>query len=122
MRREGARLCRARGEDPAADKAALRRSQALSDLIDTFLTEHAVDKRKASTVAWYRHGLEHVVKPALGHLKPESVTRQNIARLHSSMRQTPAQANRVLARIGALYGWAAKSGYVAEGYNPARGN
>jgi integrase len=111
----------AHGEDPAADKIALRQSQLLSDLIDTFLAEHAVAKRKASTAAWYRHGLQRVVKPALGHLKPEKVTRQDIARLHSSMRHTPAQANRVLARIGALYSWAAKAGYVAEGYNPARG-
>jgi integrase len=111
----------AHGEDPAAHKAALRRSQPLSDLIDAFLAEHAEAKRKASTAAWYRHGFERVVKPALGHMKPDKVNRQDIVRLHSSLRDTPAQANRVLARIGALYGWAAKAGYVPGGCNPARG-
>jgi hypothetical protein len=40
----------AHGEDPAADKAALRRSQPLSELIEAFLAEHAVAERKASTV------------------------------------------------------------------------
>jgi integrase len=111
----------AHGQDPVADKAAMRRSQPLSDLIEAFLTEHAEAKRKASTAAWYRHGLERVVKPSFGHMKPNMVTRQDIARLHMSTRETPAEANRVLARICALYGWAAKAGYVPEGYNPARG-
>jgi hypothetical protein len=41
--------------------------------------------------------------------------------LHSSLRDTPVQANRVLAMIGALYGFAARAGYVPEEYNPARG-
>jgi integrase len=41
--------------------------------------------------------------------------------LHSSLRDTPVQANRVLAMIGALYGFAAGAGYVPEGFNPARG-
>jgi integrase len=49
------------------------------------------------------------------------VTRQDVARLHSSLRDTPVQANRVLAMIGALYGFAARAGYVPEEYNPARG-
>jgi integrase len=41
--------------------------------------------------------------------------------LHSSLHETPVQANRVLAMLCALYGFAARAGYVPEGYNPARG-
>ncbi len=111
----------AHGKDPAADKTNDRRSLPLSDVIEAFLAEHAEAKRKASTASWYRGGLERTVKPALGGMNPGKVTRQDIARLHSSLRETPVQANRVLAMIGALYGFASKAGYVPEDYNPARG-
>jgi hypothetical protein len=84
-------------------------------LIEAYLVDHTEAKRKASTAAWYRHGLERVVKSAFGAMKPDKVTRRDIAGLHSSLRDTPAQANRVLARIGTLYSWAAKAGYVPEG-------
>jgi integrase len=111
----------AQGKDPAADKANERRSLPLGDVIQAFFAEHAEAKRKASTAAWYRGGLQRIVKPALGGMNPGKVTRQDVARLHSSLRETPVQANRVLAMIGALYGFAASAGYVPEGYNPARG-
>jgi integrase len=111
----------AHGQDPAADKANERRSLPLGDVIEAFLAEHAEAKRKASTAAWYRGGLQRIVKPAFGGMNPGKVTRQDVARLHSSLRETPVQANRVLAMIGALYGFAARAGYVPEGYNPARG-
>jgi integrase len=111
----------AHGEDPAADKANERRSLPLGDVIEAFLAEHAEAKRKASTAAWYRGGLQRIIKPALGGMNPGKVTRQDVARLHSSLHETPVQANRVLAMISALYGFAARAGYVPEGYNPARG-
>ena len=111
----------AHGEDPAADKSNERRSLPLGDVIEAFLAEHAEAKRKASTAAWYRGGLEGIVKPALGGMNPSKVTRQDVARLHSSLRDTPVRANRVLAMLSALYSFAGKAGYVPEEYNPARG-
>ena len=90
-------------------------------MIEIFLTDHAEAKRKASTAAWMRDALERIVKPVLGSMKLDAVTQQAAARLHSSMSDRPVQANRTLAIISALYSWAGKSGYAAEGYNPARG-
>ena len=72
----------AHGEDPAADKANERHSLPLEDVIEAFLAEHAEAKRKASTAAWYRGGLEGIVKPALGGMNPGKVARQDVARLH----------------------------------------
>jgi integrase len=111
----------AHGEDPAADKANQRHFLPLGDVIEAFLAEHAEAKRKASTAAWYRGGLERIVKPALGETNPGKVTRQDVARLHSSLHDTPVRANRVLAMLSALYSFAGKAGYVPEEYNPARG-
>jgi integrase len=93
----------------------------LSDVISAFLKDHMEAKRKASTAAAYRDLLERLVKPVLGSTKADKVTRQDIARLHSSLSATPVTANRVLAVVGNLFNFAAKAGYVAEGCNPARG-
>ena len=105
----------AHGEDPAAEKTRQRRSLSLSDVIEIFLTQHAEAKRKASTAAWMRDALERIVKPVLGSMKLDAVTRPAVARLHSSMCDRPVQANRTLAILSALYSWAGKSGYATEG-------
>jgi integrase len=111
----------AHGEDPAAEKVRQRRSLPLSDVIGDFLTQHAEAKRKPSSAAWMRDALERIVKPVLGAMRPHAVMRPDIARLHSSMKDRPVQANRTLAILSSLFSWAGKNGYVAEGYNPARG-
>jgi integrase len=111
----------AHGEDPAADKMRERRNLPLADVIAAFLREHVEVRRKATTTVAYRDILDRIVKPALGSMKPDKVTRQDCARLHSSLRETPYQANKVLAVIGSLYSFASERGYAPEGCNPARG-
>jgi integrase len=111
----------ASGEDPAADKRRERRNLPLADVIPVFLKDHMEAKRKASTAAAYRDLLERIVSRSIGHMKANAVTRQDIARLHSSLRKTPVTANRALAAISSLYTFASKAGYVVEGYNPAQG-
>ncbi len=54
-------------------------------------------------------------------LKADKLTRLRIGRLHSSLSDTPFQANRVLAVIGSMYAFASRAGIVPEGTNPARG-
>ena len=111
----------AHGNDPAADKASERRALPLAEVMAAYLKSHVEAKRKASTAAWVKDTLQRIVTPAFGTIKPDRLTRQEVARLHSSMSDRPVQANRTLAIIGGLYSWAGKNGYVAEGYNPARG-
>jgi hypothetical protein len=41
-------------------------------------------------------------------------------KLHSSLYDTPFQANRVLAVVGSMYAFAGRAGIVPEGTNPAR--
>jgi integrase len=61
------------------------------------------------------------VKPAVGTTKADKLTRHQVGRLHSSLANTPFQANRVLAVIGSMYAFAARASIVSEGTNPARG-
>jgi hypothetical protein len=44
--------------------------------------------------------LDKVIRPQLGATKADKLTRAQVAKLHGSLRDTPFQANRVLAVIG----------------------
>ncbi len=53
--------------------------------------------------------------PRFGKRTVESITPADVAQLHGAMRERPYQANRLLAIIGSMYGFAAKHGLVARG-------
>ncbi len=110
----------AHGRDPAADKASDRSAPTIAELADRFMAEHVEPKRKAGTAAFYRDILDRIVKPKLGTAKADKVSRAQIAKLHMKLRDTPFQANRMLAVVGSLYSFAGRSGAVPEGLNPAR--
>jgi integrase len=89
-------------------------------LADLFMSEHVEQKRKRGTVAFYRHLLDKIIKPELGALKADKITRAQVAKLHGKLKATPFQANRVLAVIGSIYAFAGRRGIVAESMNPGR--
>jgi integrase len=111
----------AHGHDPAGQKTTERGIPTVAELADRFMAEHVEPKRKPGTAAFYRDILNRTVKPALGTTKADKLTRQQIAKLHSTLGSTPFQANRVLAVIGSMYSFADRAGIVLEGTNPARG-
>lgn len=110
----------AHGQDPAGQKATERGTLTVAALADRFMAEHVEQKRKPSTAAFYRHLLEKAIKPELGAIKADKVTRGQVARLHGKLKATPFQANRILAVIGSMYAFAGRGGIVPEGMNPAR--
>jgi integrase len=110
----------ANGADPAGDKVTERGTLTVSELADRFMTEHAEQKRKPGTAAFYRHLLDKIIKPELGATKADKLTRAQVARLHGKLKATPFQANRVLAVVGSMYAFAGRIGAVAEGTNAAR--
>ena len=120
------------GADPAADRAESRAGETLKELSDAFLMRHVDHKRKNSTAAYYRQVFNSHIIPALGGKKAIHVTRMDVARLHrkiadkSTIMKGQAKggqfvANRMLAIVSSMYGWADKAGLVTENYNPARG-
>src|SRR5215475_13656109 len=92
----------AHGQDPAGEKATERGTLTVSALSDRFMSEHVEQKRKPGTAVFYRHLLDKVICPQLRATKADKLTRAQVARLHGSLRQTPFQANRVLAVIGSM--------------------
>ena len=118
----------AQGEDPAAqrqvnrDEHARRRlTPTFAELCDRFLKEHVGAKRKAGTTVGYEILLRKHAVPSLGPKKADAVTRADLVRLHLAMRATPHTANRLLAVVGSMYGFAGKAELVLGGHNPSRG-
>jgi integrase len=109
------------GHDPASQRTAERGTPTVAELADQFMTDHVLAKRKAGTAEFYQDILHRIVKPAVGTTKADKLSRLQIGKLHSSLSETPFQANRVLAVVGSMYAFAGRAGIVPEGTNPARG-
>jgi integrase len=92
----------------------------VAELSDRFMAEHIEPKRRPKTAAFYRDVLDRIVKPEFGSKKADKLTRAEVAKLHGKMKSTPFQANRVLAIIASMYGFAVRAGVLPDGTNPAR--
>jgi integrase len=105
------------GVDPQAEKARQRASLTVAGLIDAFLEDRG-GKLKPRTKAGYAE-LVGRVWAAHGCVKAAALTRSQVAVLHRSMSATPYAANRMLAAVSSLYGWARDHELLPEGHgNP----
>jgi integrase len=108
------------GHDPAAMSRENRNAITVEEAVREFLAEHVSIKRKAKTLASYRHALSRHIIPKLGRKKIRDVTKADVIKLHASKSSTPAAANYAVAALGSLYTWAARRGHIPEDFNPAR--
>lgn len=110
----------ASGFDPSGERQKERRAPNVSALCDRFLEEHVKLRCKPTTQREYRHACERYIKPRLGGMRVQSVTRPDVADLHHSLREKPYQANRVLGVISKMFNMAEIWGLRSDGSNPTR--
>jgi integrase len=103
-----------------AAKQAERDAVPVSDLAERYLTEHAEAKKKPKSVKMDRANLKNHILPHFGSMKVREVTRDDVSKLHHKMRDTPYQANRVLALISKMFNLAEKWGLRPDFTNPCR--
>lgn len=108
------------GKDPVTAKQAERKAPKMATFAARYLTEYAERQKKPRSVAEDRRNLEKYVIPALGSRKLVDVSKADIARLHAKMNETPVAANRVLALLSGMMGWAERVGERPDGTNPCR--
>jgi integrase len=122
-REEAARLKREidRGFDPVGEREEARSAPSIAELADRYLVEHAEAKKKPRSVEEDRRNLKLHVRPTIGKLKVAAVSRDDISRLHGSMRASPIGANRVLALLSKMFGLAETWGLRPQNTNPCRG-
>lgn len=108
------------GIDPAQEKDKIRNGRTMNALLDKFDAEHIQVKLKPKSQEDYQRNIRVYIKPKLGNLLVHLVLRQDIARLHHSLRETPYVANRTVSVLSKFFNWCEKFGYRDDGKNPCR--
>lgn len=113
------------GGDPVADRRALLKAPTVNDLLGRYIAEHVDnDKRRhphrASTRVEIKRVVDRHIRPALGRQKVAAVTRQDMAKLHRELADTPRQANFVLAVCSKVFNLAELWDMRPDGSNPCR--
>ncbi len=107
------------GHDPLAERILDRSAPLVTDLAARYWSDHAERKNRASSRRNNRQMLDGIVLPKLGRLPVAAVTREDIEKLHHSLRGTPYRANRVLSLLSLMFGLAIQWKMRAD--NPVRG-
>lgn len=108
------------GSDPIAERKAAREARTFGAVAEEFLSLHVAAKRKGRTTSEYRRIVQSRIVPTIGSKRIADVHRNDVARLHGKLADTPYEANRVLALISAVWNWAARRGEAALADNPAK--
>jgi integrase len=111
----------AAGQDPAKERSPANSEMSIAQLVELFISEHAKPKRKARTASDYEAVLKGYLVPRFGSRAVAQITAAEISQLHLSLRDRPYQANRLVAVIASMYGFAARRGAVPKATNPAHG-
>ncbi len=107
------------GADPIAERRAARAVRTFREVADDFMTQHVLAKRKPRTAESYSCLLDKYVLPEIGRKRIIDVGRADVARLHSSLGETPRQANAAVSVISAIWTWAARREETEFWKNPA---
>ncbi|MEM9404887.1 MAG: site-specific integrase [Acidobacteriota bacterium] len=112
----------ASGGDPLKERKAKRAEQeaaiTFAELCDIYMRQRGSKKKSAYDE---KRRIEKVLKPALGHLAPSEIDRQDVARIFTTITENaPTQANRVLSLVSSIFNWADERNLVPAGKpNPA---
>lgn len=109
------------GADPAKARADARKAETVSQLCSRYVSEHAEQHKKPSSVASDRRLIAANIEPRVGNLKVAAVSSSDVAKLHHGMRGTPYEANRTLAVLRKMLNLAETWGLRPTNSNPCRG-
>lgn len=110
----------ARGHNPAEETKRRRGAAMVGELCDRFLKEYVPTHCKPSTAKEYRRSVDLFIKPSIGLMKVEDITRTHVAELHHRHREVPYQANRTLGVLSVMFNQAEVWGLRPDGSNPCR--
>jgi integrase len=108
-----------KGNDPVADDRTMRAAPTMRNLAAEYLEQHAMPKKRAQSVDNDRSMLDRIILPRLGAKKLNDIHSRDIHALHVAMKNTPYQANRVLALMSKMFSLAMKWGWRSD--NPVKG-
>lgn len=109
------------GSDPIEERRRERAVRTFQEVAEDFIARHAKAKRKDSTAGEYARLLRLHVYPVIGSTRIVDVTRRDVAKMHGDMSSAPAIANKALAVVSSIWGWATRRDEVEATSNPAKG-
>ncbi len=124
----------ARGENPAAERrAVVEAAQAeapylptVADLAERYMEEHAKPYKATKSVAGDRHKLDKYILPRLREVPVADVAHEDVKALKLEMKDTPPQANQVLALLSKMFTlaeeWSLEKGSPWYGVRPPGSN
>jgi integrase len=107
----------AEGGDPAEGIAEEKRGATIEELSQRYLEEHAT-KKKPRSASEDKRLFDTIILPKFGKRTVASITRADIGKLHHEYRETPYQANRVLALLRKMFNLAEGWGLRPINSNP----
>ncbi len=119
------------GGDPAAERHKKRNTPSFQTVAESYLDEAdrvaenspQEARLRPRTIKNYRSLLKRHVGPAIGSTAIDRVTQADLSRMHQKIgeKQKTATANRSVEFVGSVIRYAARTGIVEQGLNPARG-
>jgi integrase len=94
------------GQDPLEERNQSRSEPTLDDLLTEYLDSDREAKKRPNTRRDDKRMVEKIIRPRLGRLRLKAVGRRDIEALHVSLKETPYQANRVLALLSTIFRYA----------------
>jgi integrase len=107
------------GHDPMEERIHSRSEPTLGDLATAYLESARLRSKRPHTVRDYTRMIDKIIRPELGGLRLKAIGRRDVEALHGSLKDTPYQANRVLALLSSMFSFAIEEKWIIE--NPARG-
>jgi integrase len=98
----------------------MKTAMLTNELLELFYAEHVMSKLAIRTQEAYKTIIQKKLPRAFLNLPIKDVTRQDVARLHHSMREIPTSANKLLAMLSKFFNWSEKFGYRADHSNTCR--
>jgi integrase len=108
------------GKDPVAERRSYVEAPVVNDLLDRYVIEHVEKRNRPATQREIRRMVERHIRPQLGKHKVAAVTRQDIAKLHRGLSETPRLANLVVSICSKVFSLAEAWSMRADGSNPCR--
>jgi integrase len=114
------------GQDPNAVKQEKRKSVTMAEFATLYMNKWVEErikkkKKKLSSAQEDKRILEKYILPKLGPQAVRELGDEDISTLHSSLRHTPYQANRVFALLSTMLNVAEKWKIRSTNSNPCRG-
>ncbi len=94
------------GVNPATDRDSRKSAPTVEKVADLFVKEHVRTKLRTRTRRHYEEIIDGLIKPRFGSLRINALSSADVSAWHASLSDRPTRANRALAILSSMIGWA----------------